>query len=146
MPQELIDGLGQILAVALVALATMVYNLGKQFVTAKLAQIKSTTKNENVCTAISGIENLCNQVSTSYDPVVEAWKKAAEDGKLTQEEVDNITKMTSDASYKLVDDVMSIETLKSFGLTEDGIRNLIETAIKASVVKRRTDAAKQLVA
>lgn len=138
MWQQILGAANDLAALAVVTLVGLLYTTAKELLLAKVSQVKTNTKSDNVAKAMEGIEKICDAVSTSYDPIVEKWKIAQEDGKLTQEEIDGIKNDTRVASYELVDKMLSVETLKSFGLTEDGIKSMIATFVEASVTARRS--------
>ena len=128
------------LSTAIVGVIVMLWTALKAYISAKIDQVQAETNDDRLKKLLAGVKEICEDVSTSYDPIVEALKAASSDGKLTQEEISSTQSQVRDNSYNIIKELFSIETLEKLGLTEDLIKEIIATNVEASVQKRRLSA------
>ena len=141
MMNELLSQLQDIaisaLSMAIVGAILMGWTAVKAYIAAKIEQVQAETQDDRLKKILAGVKEICEDVSSSYDPVVEALKKSSCDGKLTADEIASIQTQVRDSSYSIIKELFTLDTLEKLGITEETIKEIIATYIEASVQKRK---------
>ena len=137
-------GLQNIAMILLLGLLVAVFKYAIRVFDKWLAQKQEEAKNDLAKNAIGGIRQICDDVSASFDPIAEKFKKLSADGHLSQDDIDTLKRDSQAAALELVDELWSIDTLKTLGITEETIRKLIEREIEASLQNRKLLKAKSV--
>lgn len=125
------------LAAAMVSLVALGWKYLKSFIEAKINQVKSKTQSDLTNSILDRILVMCDEVSTSFDPIAYAFKKANEDGKLTAEEIKQIQDQSQEVVTQMATEIFSKQTLIEAGLTDEALAKIIATGIEASLQRRK---------
>lgn len=109
----------------------------KDFIDAKIAEVKASTENSNKAAIMDALEKVCRDVSASFDPVAEKLKKASDDGKLTEDEIEELKDDAFAAAMMTLSGIFSLETINAAGIDKDTIEDMIKAAIEASLQRRK---------
>lgn len=124
-------------SMAIVSVIVLGWSAIKAYISAKITQVQSQTKDEGLKRLLSGVKDICADVSASYDPIVEKLKAASADGKLTEEEINTIQNEARDSSFSIVKNLFTLDTMEKLGITEETIKDLIAKNIESSVQQRK---------
>lgn len=125
------------LSVAIVSMIGLGWKYAKSFIDAKINQVKTKTNNDLMDSVLNRIQIVCDQVSTSFDPIAEQFKLAAADGKLTPDEIEDIQHASQDVVSSIIHDLYPDKILEDAGITDNALYELIARGIEASLQKRK---------
>lgn len=125
------------LSMAIVSVIVLGWTAIKSYISAKIDQAQLQTKDEHLKRFLAGVKDVCEDVSASYDPIVEKLKAASSDGKLTEEEINTVQTEARESSFSIVKNLFTLDTLDKLGINEETVKQIISSNIEASVQKRK---------
>lgn len=122
----------------IVTIALVLYLKLKDFIDAKIEEIRIKTVDTKTSKIVYGIKEICSAISTSFDPVAQKLKEASSDGKLTEEDIKMLQDETRAAALNIIKSLYQSNILEGLGVSEENIKALISAEIEASVQRRKS--------
>jgi len=128
--------LGTVITVIVIPTVLYIGKLLKTLIDAKITQISTTTTNETLQYYLSLIQDLADKAVTETQSLVDKCKEAAADGKLTEEEKNDIKEHAIRVLIAMLPTPKTTtgrNLLEVIGIDQNILDNLIDSSIEKAV-------------